>query len=240
MPERPIQSFIVQLLRAQIQTNARKRACQIISLTHFLTIRPSGMSTAPLSSTRGSAPAATAASSISDRSNFCRIGRTNMISLIPRQHSAAPAIIHDVTGKRCTSIAAASCFRIRDDIWVFVRDAGRRARRTDEGDRSPLPSRKRRDEHSGNCHSKRKTAFCGYASLSRTRTRTTQTQEKSQVHTARVVAAQRARELALTAVSTSAAHHHCSTAAPIATRLARRRIAAQTSYNNSPREESKQ
>ena len=138
MPERPIQSFIVQLLRAQIQTNARKRACQIISLTHFLTIRPSGMSTAPLSSTRGSAPAATAASSISDRSSFCRIGRTNMISLIPRQHSAAPAIIHDVTGKRCTSIAAASCFRIRDDIWGFVRDAGRRARRTDEGDRSPF------------------------------------------------------------------------------------------------------
>ena len=133
MPERPIQSFIVQLLRTQIQANARKRACQIISLTHFFTIRPSGMSTAPLSSTRGSAPAATAASSISDRSSFCRIGRTNMISLIPRQHSAAPAIIHDVTGKRCTSIAAASCFRIRDDMWVFVRYAvGQRDGRTKE------------------------------------------------------------------------------------------------------------
>ena len=240
MPERPIQSFIVQLLRAQIQTNARKRACQLISLTHFFTIRPSGMSTAPLSSTRGSAPAATAASSISDRSSFCRIGRTNMISLIPRQHSAAPAIIHDVTGKRCTSIAAASCFRIRDDIWYLWGTPGRRARRTDEGDRSPL-SLASVVASTQEISSQQTQNGCLWLRLALTHANTPAPHaQKSQVHTARVVAAQRPRELALTVVSTSAAHHHCSTAALIATRLARRRIAAQTSYNNSPREESKQ
>ena len=102
--------IIVASISIRLQDHARGTYAAYVALT----IRPSGISTAPDARTRGCCPDATAASSASDRSSACRAGRTKMTSLIARPTRQPPASIHDMTGNCLMLIASRNCCHLRD------------------------------------------------------------------------------------------------------------------------------